>query len=196
MSAFNKTLTTLLPLMLIGGGVFATSALAQERCSGTFCDLFYSARGAPPATTQPTPQSTAPTPMTVPSTGGILNFFKSTPSGPTAQGGVSAPSNSFVKLDGGGLLGDKSQRCSGSICDLYYGGPPPAQPTVPAAAAARPAPGARPPTPGQVAPAREVETAEMASLRQADERRRVAQAAEQQAKAKCRVANDPWHCYR
>lgn len=118
---------TALTLML------APAARAQDakpdRCEGTLCDLYYSGKGEPAKTSAT--QTSAPagatgsmpagaTPVTVPSTGGLLNFFKpSTAKLPESPPATST--NSYMHLGGGGLLGGSGEPCSGTLCDLYHG---------------------------------------------------------------------------
>lgn len=115
-------------------------AFAQEaksdRCEGTLCDLYYSGKGEPEKTgaTQsaaPTMLTTATLPagakaLTAPSSAsGFFGFLKPSSSGgsvPTSE--PEAATNSYMHLGTGGLLGSGNERCSGSLCDLYYHGSP------------------------------------------------------------------------
>ena len=118
-------------LAVVAAASLASGASAQDRCTGTLCDAYYG--GSPPA------KSTVPegaTPMMVPS-GGILGFFTSPKAEPAAPAGTtgtaSAPAKApMVAVEGGGLVGmmrgAPAERCTGTFCDFFYGGPPPEQP--------------------------------------------------------------------
>lgn len=191
----------LAPLVLVAVLGAARGAAADDRCTGTLCDLYYAARPAQPsAPAQPAStqdgatQPAAPTPVTVPSGGGILNFFRGgapdAPAAPAAPG--AAPTKPFMYL----TEGTHYDRCTGTLCDAYYGvtspsSPAPAPPQAQQASAK--APGGTALTPRQPAP-----TAEQVALAKAMQQRRAAQEAREQANAKCRLAaaGDPWHCFR
>lgn len=173
---FNAIL--LVSAMLAAGG--ATAAFAQDRCTGTLCDWYYGS-SAPSTEDQSVAKPAAPTPLMVPT-------FKSLFSGGATQQangqGAAAPAMpSRLRIGGGGLAavarGETSGRCSGTLCDLYYGSSAP-EPEEEAAAAptaaAAPAPeAAAEPPPGV----------------------RYERVAEHEAKPRCAYsAQDPWKCYR
>ena len=164
------------------GAAAQQAAAPAQRCTGTLCDLYYgtSESDAPP------PQQAAPTPLTVPKSGILDHFFSG---GQAAQPGTpSAPAaaapGSLVSVQGGGLAGRLSgapeERCTGTLCDLYYGSTPSEAPVAQASAQAAPGPAVVP------------ETAPR-TVRKA----RTAEVAERQEKARCAAAGrDPWQCYR
>ena len=196
-AATKSVASGLAPLALLALLATSSGAVADDdRCTGTLCDLYYAARPAQPASSaaqQATTTQQQATPVTVPSSGGILNFFKSSPaasaSTPAAPGAPAA--KPFVYF----TEGTHYDRCTGTLCDVYYGSSS-AKPagqqqasttgsaTVPAGAA--------------VTPARPALTAEQVALAKAMQQRRAAQEAHEQAKAKCRLAggSDLWHCFR
>lgn len=130
---------------LVAGGAQAQQAGAApaDRCEGTLCDLYYGSRGSA-AETAPK-QASAPvagvpagaTPIMAPSSGTLLTgnplsrwFGGSSSSDPATTRPQAPPSepasatNSYMHLGTGGLLGDKQERCSGTLCDFYYGSSP------------------------------------------------------------------------
>ncbi len=167
------------------------SAAAQQAaapCSGTFCDIYYGYLGNKPAAEPVPPTPAQGTPLTVPSLGRMF----SGPS-PTSPAATPVPeeraSSSYVQLGGGGLLGpggalsgrtSPEQRCSGSLCDAYYGivgAPPEPQAARPATVEAEAS--APPPSEAKAA------------------RKRAVEFAVQQEKPRCAAAGkDPWQCYR
>ena len=111
----------------------ASNARAEDRCSGTFCDFYYEHLATP--TSQ---QPTTPTTPAKPAPGQAAG----PPQQPAAAGTATAQPHRLVAVQGGGIIGLMSgapqQRCTGTLCDFFYGGPPPERPTPePAAAAAR-----------------------------------------------------------
>ena len=173
----------------------APIALAQERCSGTLCDAYYGNR---------TPDPAAPagaTPLTVP-TGGILGFFTApktaTPAG--APGQATAPAKApYVQMEGGGLVGAMrgapAERCSGTICDLFYGGPPPERPQQAATGAA---PGIERGIDRSIDRGGDIDRAPRGRNRRASaDEGSVSYAPRQVEKPQCAAPpNDPWRCYR
>ena len=171
----------------------AQSAPAPERCSGTLCDLYYRNSGSAPAVSSPAPPAGA-TVMTVPSMPSTGNFFSglfgghsSTPaqagntSGAAASSAQSSASSGFVHLDGGGLLGNDHDRCSGgTLCDLLgVSKPQPEQPTTEQALAQPDAATA----PAEAAPR--------------STRRRHAVETTEDTKPRCHASSgDAWGCYR
>lgn len=166
---------------LAAGLASASGAAAQSRCEGTLCDLYYDhlapAQQAAPAAPSPTPPAPAK------SNDSLLGrlFSGNTQSQPQQTSGT--PSAPHLAVQGGGLLGMMTgapqQRCTGTLCDLYYGGPPPEEPSAPpppAAAQAAAQPAADEPTPdpdagGGVEP--------------------------REATPRCTYnPRDPWQCYR
>ncbi len=165
----------------------------SERCSGTLCDLYYTVRPAPQPAAAPSSQQASATPVTVPSTGGILNFFKNSPPAATAATSGAAPAKPFMYLTDG----TKYDHCTGTLCDAYYGSslnkpaaPPPQQQASTGSA--------NTPAGTSLTPPRPAPSAEQIALAKAMQQRRAAQDAQEQAKAKCRLAggSDPWHCFR
>lgn len=174
-------------LVLAGTAVCNAPAFAQQaasRCEGTLCDLFYSGKPAPEPAGAPAAgvQPNGDRPLTVPTTGGILGAL----TGGLGQGAGAAPAAGSpppapgVTAPGeGGLIammkGQTSSRCTGTLCDLFYGGSAPEQPAAAGAMAQAPAAG-------------RIAAAEPAAV---DDRPR-------RAEAKRCVAppNDPWRCYR
>ncbi len=137
------------------GLVIASSAGAEpaaappaDRCEGTLCDLYYGSRGntadttAKPASASVAGVPAGATPIMVPSSGTLLSgnplsrWFGGNSSSGTASARPVTPSepdatasNSYMHLGTGGLLGDKHERCTGTLCDTFYG----SSPTEPAA---------------------------------------------------------------
>ena len=177
----------ILPL-LATSGTFPSAARAQQapddRCTGTLCDFYYGS--SKPAPAAPSTTASAPTPVTVPGAGYLGNLFSGSPSTPATPGAAAPAAPSRVQVQGGGLVGmatgAPAERCSGTLCDLYYGGPPPERPEQPAEqqaaqagtdAAEQPVVDEAPPSP---------------------RRRAIPPPAEPQ---RCAApANDPWRCYR
>lgn len=137
----------LLAAELVLVGTAARAQTADDRCSGTICDLYY---GNKPKSQQPAANSQpAPAPsgqqLTVPSGGFLSRFFGGGGQQQPAQGaGGGQPQQEHSLVGGGGVAGmvrgDAPDRCTGTICDLYYGGPPkekPAQGASPSASATR-----------------------------------------------------------
>ena len=169
----------------IGVGVLfgATPASAQARCEGTLCDLYYANRPPP----QPTPASQPPAgarPLTAPN-GTIFGSLFGGSSSPQQQpqqqpaDGSAPVRKPLVAVQGGGLLGmmhgAPQERCEGTLCDLYYGGPKPERPESGAESAATDAEPSADETPQTEQPARVIE--------QPEERH-------------CADGRDPWSCYR
>lgn len=139
-------------LVLAGTAACNAPAFAQQaasRCEGTLCDLFYSGKPAPEPAGAPAAgvQPNGDRPLTVPTTGGILGAL----TGGLGQGAGAAPAvgspspTPGVTAPGeGGLIammkGQTSSRCTGTLCDLFYGGSAPEQPAAaePAAVDDRP----------------------------------------------------------
>jgi hypothetical protein len=178
--------------------VLPVAAQQAQPCTGTLCDLYYNHTAAEPAQ-QPAPAKATTgqtaagqqvpagaTPLTVPS-GGVLGFFNINRNSETAPSDASGTPQSrpLVGVGGGGLAamarGEKADRCTGTICDLFYGGPP-AEKAAAAPAAA-----------GQAALARDAADAPAGARFEEDERAE----ARRQAPARCASKNaDPWSCYR
>ncbi len=157
----------------------ASGAFAQDRCTGTLCDLYYGnsspAKPAAVAPSTPAPAGQAATPRA----DGLLGrlFSNGATSGPSTN---AAPAKPLVAVQGGGLIGMANgtapSRCSGTLCDLYYGGPPPEAPARPEAA--------------PISPARDAEAA-------ADEAPVPSRPISREPEPRCAVnAHDPWQCYR
>ena len=132
--------------LLITGTARAEQAAAAppaDRCEGTLCDLYYSSKGNTADTTREAgersgrgrPGRSHADHGT--SSGTLLNgnplsrWFGGSSS--SADGGhtpdasdrgAAAASNSYMHLGSGGLLGDKQERCTGTLCDTYYGSSP------------------------------------------------------------------------
>lgn len=174
-------LSPLALLALAPAGAAAQQAAPAERCSGTLCDLYYGGSAPDAAGQKPAP----PTPLSVP-TGGVLGFF----SGPTpAQApapGAQPAKPGFVQVQGGGIVGavngKPAERCSGTLCDFYYGSstssfddPPAEQPTAVVT------------DPADAAPADDAPRS----------RKRRAEVQVPREKPLCvGTAADPWRCYR
>lgn len=161
----------------------AGSALAQDRCEGTLCDLYYANRPAPPPAQPATPTPGVPAgakPLVAPNGTIFGSLFGGSGQQQKQPADGSAPARKpLVAVQGGGLLGKlqgaPDERCSGTLCDLYYGGPTPEKPEP---SAERAATGAEP-TP-DLAP-------------QTEEPSRVI---EQPEERHCASNKDPWSCYR
>jgi hypothetical protein len=176
----------LLPLALLAPCLLAPAAAAQDRCEGTLCDLYYHGDASAPT---PQGQPPAATPLSVPS-GGILGFFSGNRAAtPAAPGAPAAPGRApLVQMQGGGLVGlangGARDRCEGTLCDLYYGGPPPEKPPAPTTARS------------PVAPTESVE-ADPDVAPTPTRVRRGAEPGVQYEKPHCAAtAADPWKCYR
>lgn len=181
-----KALAFIVPLLAAG----ASTAQPDERCSGTLCDFYYG--GAPAKEPAPSAKPAAPTPIMVPQ-GGLMGFFRSGTASNTApsdaNGTPQSSMTSRVHVGGGGVAGlvrgETPERCSGTICDIYYGGSPPEKPEQPTAAAA----------PSEA-------TADAAIADTADEeprarRRSRVEYVEREEKPGCAPnPQDPWRCYR
>ncbi len=175
-----RTASVALGLAVLGlSPACAQQAQPPDRCSGTLCDLYYGG----PAPEQPEGASkppTAPTPMMVPSFGRLIGGGQ----GGTAQGGASG-AKPLVGVGGDGIAslfrGDPQDRCTGTLCDMYYGGPPPEKP--------EPQPGAQAPQPtveGAAAPA-EPDPDDTPGVRYEP----------REEKPHCVAPpQDPWKCYR
>ena len=155
------------------------SASAQDRCEGTLCDLYY--RNSPPPPASAT-QSAPAKPLTAPN--GTL--FGSLFGGPSSQQPQQQPADGtaparkpLVAVQGGGLLGMMNgapqDRCEGTLCDLYYGGPKPERPEPSAEPAAT---GGEPEA--DIAPQTE----------------RPSRVIEEPVERHCADTRDPWSCYR
>ena len=187
MPTFAKAASTTIIAALLASGAFASgeasaqSAPAAQRCSGTLCDLYYGGSGsAAQPSTSATPSATQQgVPVTVP-TGNIFSglFSGNTQAAPDAAAPNAQPvSTPFVRVVGGKPA---NERCTGTFCDLYYGGsnaPAPAQPVAQQRQASA----------TSVAPAAEP------ALAPAPARKHVAAP---QPKPICRNERDPWQCYR
>ena len=130
-------------LLVSGVRAQQTQAVAapSDRCQGTLCDLYYGARGnaADMTTAKPAAPAVAgvpagATPLTVPSNP-LSRLFggggSSASSGSTASTRPPPPpsepataTNSYMHLGTGGVLGGGDQRCTGTVCDLFYGTSP------------------------------------------------------------------------
>ena len=178
------------------------SAMAQQandRCEGTLCDLYYGSNGnnAPPA-------PVGATPLTVPKAGFLSNIFGgSQQAAAPATGAPAQPAPTrapLVQVGGGGVLGmargAPQERCGGTLCDFFYGGPSPEEqreaqrtenpePVQPTRTAL--APGAAPDPPDEP----------RARRRGARERGGVDYARAPTEKPGCVApSGDPWRCYR
>ena len=127
--------------LLFAAEADAQQAASQQPCEGTLCDLYYGGRG--PAPTPATAPATTPglppgaTPLLAPTNplsrlfGGGSSSSSGTPSDrlPVPPSEPATSNNSYMHLNGGGLLGSGGQRCEGgTLCDLI-GSSSPAQPT-------------------------------------------------------------------
>lgn len=183
--------SVLVPTAFVIAG--AASAQTAQRCEGTLCDLYY---GSSAAEATPPGATPAPTPLMAPQ-GGILGFFSS--GKPAPQGGATQAAVPALAVQGGGVVGMMNgapqERCTGTLCDLYYGGPPPEHATPAALPQPAEAPrSARAPAgaPG-LAPAT-VPDDDEAPVRRG---RRSVEAAPREEKPRCAApASDPWRCYR
>jgi hypothetical protein len=160
----------------------AAAQQADDRCTGTFCDWYYG--GPPPA--QPAGPKPAATPLTVPSGNFLGNLISGGAPAQPQAGGTAAPAKRpLVAVQGGGILGmvrgEKTDRCSGTFCDLYYGGPPPEKPQTPDQPAGSPDQAGAPPDQAAAEP----DPAPQPELVERREPERCAA-----------PASDPWKCYR
>ena len=168
--------------VLASGEASAQSAPAEQPCSGTLCDLYYGGSGsaAKPSTSAPPSATQQGVPVTVP-TGNIFSGLfggggtQAAP-GTAAPGAPQQASAPFVRVVGGRPA---SERCSGTVCDLFYGG------------ADAPAP-AKPVAQQQASATSVVPTAEPA-VAPSPARKHVAAP---QPKPICHNDRDPWQCYR
>lgn len=179
--------------LLVAGGARAQSAAPPQRCEGTLCDLYYSAKGdSADATAKPTSAPTVAgvpagaTPLMAPSTGSLLTSNPLTRlfGGGSDSAGtrLTAPpsepasaSNSYMHMSSGGVLGH-SDRCSGTLCDTYYG----SSPAEPATASEQQQTAAATPS---------------APAEQAIAYRHIQH--ESETRPTCNSpANDPWRCFR
>ncbi len=158
----------------------AASALAQDRCEGTLCDLYYANK--PPPAPAPAAQPEGATPLVVPKRTLFGDFFggSSQAQGQQQPADGSAPAKKpLVAVQGGGLLGmmrgAPQERCEGTLCDLYYGGSKPERSEGGAEPASTDAETAADMAPQTQPPARVIE--------QPEERH-------------CADSRDPWSCYR
>ena len=178
----SARLTLFVPMLValagVSSGAMAQAAKPDDRCSGTLCDLYYGMGGTAPqapaagTTAAASPATTVPAAVPVP----------------------------HVAVQGGGVVGLLSgapqERCTGTLCDFFYGGPPPEK--VPAALTPAEAPRAL--APGEaprnaLAPAEAPETDDAPVRRRS--RRDEADAAPPEEKPHCVApAADPWRCYR
>lgn len=94
----------------------AAAASPPDRCEGTLCDLYYSTHTAPAA---------GAASAAAPAASGLSNWF-SRGAGPTNAQPLApaSPGNGYMAMGAGGVLGPKQERCSGTLCDLYYGSSP------------------------------------------------------------------------
>ena len=174
--------TAILCLSVFTLAAATSGAVAQQRCEGTLCDLYY--RNSPPP--DATPAVAAPTPLTVPTGGFFGRVFGTGPTKPPAPGAPPAPTP-FINIQGGGILADKTdERCEGTLCDVYYHGSPPPKPVAPVVAAA---PGA--------SPSESTAAADAEPDPELKASRKSARAGVQFAKPACVAPpGDPWRCYR
>ena len=188
----------------LAGLVLSTAGLARAQsapgaqCESTLCDLYYGARGNTPDAVPPTAVTapgvpTGATPLTVPSGSGLLGWFGGNSSrNANLGGGAGTPggaprlapppsedassSNSYMHLGTGGILGDHSQRCTGTLCDTFYGSSP-TEPAMPA------------PTGQQAAMAPATGREPVVARRHIPH--------ESETRPSCNSpAADPWHCMR
>ena len=136
-------------LFLAGAARAQQAAAPAEHCEGTLCDLYYGARGnsadpAPkPATAPVAGVPAGATPVMAPTGTSLLSsnplsrlFGGSASDGsrpPPPESEPATATNSYMHMSTGGVLGDKQQRCTGTLCDTFYGSAP-AEPEAPAAA--------------------------------------------------------------
>ena len=162
--------------------LFAIPASAQDRCEGTLCDLYYANKPAP-APAAAAPQAGA-TPLTIPNRRYLFDGFFGGGSSQQSQQQAADPDAPVRKpmVQGGGLIGmmqgAPQDRCEGTLCDLYYGGPKPERPEPTPQRAATGA-AAAPDDAAEYAP----QTAEPREIERPVERH-------------CAGTGDPWSCYR
>lgn len=168
-------------LALLSLVVVSAPASAADRCEGTLCDLYYEHMASP----QPaTPAQAAPA-RPVPAAdandsllGRMLSAGAAQPVSPSAP--TPAAPHKLVAVQGGGVIGMMNgtapKRCTGTLCDFFYGGPPPEEPAPAATEAA-------------VAPVSDEVVAPQGRLQEAP--------SETDTRSSCAVdAHDPWRCYR
>ena len=128
-----------LGLLFTGSARAQQAAAAPEHCEGTLCDLYYSVHGNA-ADAAPKPSATAvagvpagATPLMAPSGnpltsnplsrlfGGGSSTASTLPPPPDSE--PATASNSYMHLGTGGVLGH-SDRCTGTLCDTFYGSSP------------------------------------------------------------------------
>lgn len=142
-------------------------------CEGTLCDWYHSTHSdtaSVPATAGGATQVTAPS-------GGLLNWFGKS-NGPKNAQPAEEPSatNNYMSMGGGGLIGGSKERCTGTLCDTYYG--------------SSPAPGAQAPASQQQATAAPAAPAEPRVPYH-----HVVHESETRPKCSSPTA-DPWRCFR
>ena len=161
--------------------LLAVPAFAQDRCEGTLCDLYYANRPAPPPAAASSGAPAGAKPLMAPNGTIFGNLFGGSGQQQAQQpADGSAPARKpLVAVQGGGLVGRMQgapqDRCSGTLCDLYYGGSAPERPEP---GAERPATGAEP-------------TADLAP--QTEQPARIIEPREDRS---CADSRDPWSCYR
>ena len=188
MLTFAKAASTFVMPALLASGILASgdasaqNAPAAQPCTGTLCDLYYGGSGsaATPATSASPSATQQGVPVTVP-TGNIFSGLFS--GGTQAAPGATAPnaqpaSTPFVRVVGGRPAGE---RCTGTFCDLYYGG------------SDAPAPAPASPVGQQQASASSVVSATDPGVAPGPVREHVAAP---QPKPICHNDRDPWQCYR
>ena len=170
--AFSAKIVALAGLVIL----FAPAAWADDGalppgapCEGTLCDWYHSTHSdtaSAPATVGGATAVTAPS-------GGPLSWFGRS-SGPKNAQPAEEPSasNSYMSMSGGGLIGGSKERCTGTLCDAYYGSSP---------------------APSAQAPAGQQQTAASAEPRVPYHR----VVHESETRPKCSSpAADPWRCFR
>ncbi len=147
------------------------------------CDLYYGGSPPPAAEAQPAPAK----PVVIDPKNTLLGRFFSGGASTQQQQqtsqqpvtGSAPPRKPVVAVQGGGLLGmmqgAPQERCEGTLCDLYYGGPKPE----------RPEPSAEPAATGTGSPADDAPQTEQPS-----------RVIEQPEERHCADSRDPWNCYR
>lgn len=198
MAVSAKIFVLVIPSLLYAGGALAQQTPApSDRCEGTLCDLYYSGRGKSADTTTakpaPAPVPGVPagaTPVMAPSGTAQLSdstlkrwfggWSDSSAHPPPPPSEPATANNDYMHLGSGGLLGGKQERCTGTLCDAFYGSSP-AEPTTPAApdqrqAAAQPAGGSASPEEPAIA------------------YRHIPH--ESEVKKCSSPASDPWRCFR
>lgn len=178
-------------LLAAGLACAATPGRAEDRCSGTLCDLYYGS-SSDAAKTAPAGTATA---VTVPQTGFLGRLFgagksanapapSSAPAAAPASATAQPAAASGGRLPGilGAFSGAPTDRCTGTLCDLYYGGSPDEKPG-PQPTAATPVA-----TDGAVAADDDAPAPRSGRHRSAD--------AAVDRPACAATAADPWHCLR